>query len=314
MMMTLAKGKQEVKRLLLKEAPSGEQSPQQLSFAVNYLSFFGYLSVELLKNLDPEDVRKAVRTFQRWFGLKSDAVVGPKTLRAMEMPRCGCPDQLDPANNVHKQYLRMQEVAEKNMAKWNKDGLTYAIHQHVSGISKKEQEAVYAAAFKSWMDICGLRVSKINRVDQADLVISVGSGRRHNFDGRGGTLAWAYLPNGQGQQLLMRFDLAETWTLSPNQRGVLLFNVAAHEFGHMFGLTHSKIKAALMAPNYNPVVDVPQWNDDIPRMQARYGKPVAVPPTAPTNPPTPGKDEEIFHVECRDLRVRDYSLFASGRK
>jgi hypothetical protein len=313
---TPAKGKKEAQRLLLKTSLPEGQSAQQLKFSVDYLSFFGYIAVELLKNMNMKDLEKAVKTFQRWFGLKADGVVGPMTLRAMEIPRCGCPDVIDEANNVHKQYMQMQAVIEENMAKWNKKGLTYAVHSYVGGMSKTAQLKIFAGAWKAWDDVCGLNIQAIGDVDKADLVLSTGSGSRHSFDGRGGTLAWAYLPNGRDRQLLMRFDLAETWISNPRERGILLFNVACHEFGHMIGLTHSKKKGALMAPYYNPGVAVPQWDDDIPRAEARYGKDTAPQPPKPPKPPkpdpgTPGTDdEEIFHVQCKGLKVDGYTLFA----
>ena len=269
--------------------------------------------------MNREDLEKAVKTFQRWFGLKADGIVGPMTLRAMETPRCGCPDVIDEANSTHKMYMRMQSVIEANMARWNKKGLTYAVHSYVGGgLSKKTQEEIFAGAFKAWDDVCGINICRVSSTSKADLVLSTGSGRRHNFDGRGGTLAWAYLPNGRDNQLLMRFDLAETWVHNPRDRGILLFNVACHEFGHMLGLTHSKKRGALMAPYYNPSVAVPQWDDDIPRVQARYGKeqaPAPTPTPTPTPSPSPGTpgtdDEEIFNVRCKGLQVDGYTLFAN---
>jgi hypothetical protein len=109
----------------------------------------------------------------------------------------------------------------------------------------------------------------------------------------------------------MRFDLAETWVSNPQERGVLLFNVACHEFGHMLGLTHSKRKAALMAPYYSPTVAVPQWDDDILRVQARYGKNTAAPlPPVTPDPGTPTEDDEVvFNVRCKGLQVDGYTLF-----
>lgn len=315
-MTTIAQGKKEAQRLLMKSAPEGEQSSQQLKFSIDYLSFFGYIAVELLKNMSRKDLEKAVKTFQRWFGLKADGVVGPKTLRAMEIPRCGCPDVLDADNGVHKQYLKMQAVIEENMAKWNKTGLTYAVHSYVGGrLSKTRQLEIFAGAMKAWDDVCGVEIRPTGNVQRADLVLSTGSGRRHNFDGRGGTLAWAYLPNGRDNQLLMRFDLAETWIDNPRDRGILLFNVACHEFGHMLGLTHSKKRGALMAPYYNPNVAVPQWDDDIPRVEARYGKDTAdpEPPSVDPDPDTPDTDdEEVFHVRCKALQVDGYTMFKNG--
>lgn len=68
------------------------------------------------------------------------------------------------------------------------------------------------------------------------------------------------------------FDAAEQWTIN-TYRGTNLFQVAAHEFGHSLGLSHSDVRSALMAPfyrGYEPsfTLDV----DDIQGIQALYGK------------------------------------------
>lgn len=59
-------------------------------------------------------------------------------------------------------------------------------------------------------------------------------------------MAHAYFPVYGGDA---HFDDAEQWTIN-SYRGTNLFQVAAHEFGHSLGLSHSDVKAALMAPFY----------------------------------------------------------------
>jgi hypothetical protein len=52
---------------------------------------------------------------------------------------------------------------------------------------------------------------------------------------------------------------------------------------------------------------VPQWNDDIPRVQARYGQNTNG-PTTPVPPTTPPPAGEQFNVTCKSLQVQGYRL------
>lgn len=268
-------GKAEVVRILAKSdlsASKTKQTPQAITFATDYLVFFGYLTVELLKRVSMDDIHAGIKLFQRYFGIKADGVLTEETLRAMQTPRCGCPDRLDKSNDKHIEFLRAAEVAAEKRDRWNKTGLTYTVANYVTGkISKTEQKRIFQEAFKAWDDVCGLNISETKDDKQADIIITTGKGVQHQFDGKGGTLAWAYMPKGKDEKLLMRFDLDETWVANKGERGILLSNVACHEFGHLLGLTHSDKNQALMAPYYNPFVATPQQVDDIPRIQKLYG-------------------------------------------
>ncbi len=116
-----ASGRLEAVRLLKKNG-SGLANKEEMNFAVNYLNYFGYIGVELLNHLDETELHKSVKGFQRTFGLKQDGIVGPKTLRAMETPRCGCPDKVDSKNKSHIQFIQAQEIASKRRNQWNKKG------------------------------------------------------------------------------------------------------------------------------------------------------------------------------------------------
>lgn len=55
--------------------------------------------------------------------------------------------------------------------------------------------------------------------------------------------------------------------------GVRLFAVAAHEFGHSLGLSHSSVQGALMNPFYQTISDNFQLpHDDVIGIQKIYGK------------------------------------------
>jgi hypothetical protein len=257
---------------LLKNAGSIAISQDDTKFAINYLNYFGYVSFDLLNNLCEQELQKSVKNFQKLFNLKVDGVIGPKTLRAMNTPRCGCPDQLDKNNENHKQFMTAQVISAEKRNRWNKQGLLYFIADYLPGkVSKQEQSVLFANAFQAWDDVCGLTIKETKNRAKADIILTSGRGTQNNFDGQGGTLAWAYLPRGNNEQLLVKFDLDETWVNKSEARGILISNVACHEFGHILGLTHSKKPNALMAPYYNPFVYSPQQDDDIPRIQKLYG-------------------------------------------
>lgn len=66
------------------------------------------------------------------------------------------------------------------------------------------------------------------------------------------------------------FDAEERWSID-SYSGTNLFQVAAHEFGHSLGLSHSDVRSALMAPfyrGYDPVFQLDE--DDIDGIQVGF--------------------------------------------
>lgn len=250
---------------------------------VLYLKKYGYLD-DL--DADQKTFRKAVKLFQTFFQLKEDGLLGPKSLRAMEAPRCCVPDTLAATNR-----------------KWNRREIRYYIDGYVSGLSRSVTANIIKAAWKSWANHVDLVFIRTNNRSLANIMIGVGRGTRYNFDGSGGTLAWAQLPSGNDRQLRTRFDLDETWISNPTKRGILLLNVAAHEFGHLLGLGHSSVSGALMAPFYNPRIDEPQQKDDVSRIHSIY-EAVEPPKPKPTPTPKPGRQTVTIVVEGKVIDVK----------
>jgi len=282
-------------------------------FALRYLDHY-YIDFSLISKQDATGdlLTKVTKKFQKQFGIKQTGKIDDPTLKAMYWPRCGCPD-----------YKMMKSSSGPMANKWGPLKLTYYVEKYVSGLSKADQDDLLELAYQQWEDHCGLEITRVKRSGEANMIISTGNGRRDNFDGPNGTLAWAYLPPGNkyNGQLLMRFDLAETWIKDSRDRGILFLNVACHEFGHFLGLDHSSKRQALMAPYYSPGITKPQANDDVSRIQRLYGvnnKPSAPDPT-PTpnpnpNPPKPGKNSvvienvQLSQIKINGKNVSDFSL------
>lgn len=277
-----AKGSRSIRTVKFSETGADRREVQ---FALSYLNAFGYLNEELAKWKDVklEDILSGIKRFQDFFGLVQDGTLCAKTIKAMEAPRCGMPD-LDQPHLLRARAVK--DWAEAKLPSWRKRSLRYTISDYLPGWDQSMQQQIIHNAFLAWTQHGNIDVEMMPGSGNADIIISTGAGPRSNFDGPGGTLAWAFLPQGDDQQLTMKFDLGETWVAGSNMRGILLFNVACHEIGHLFGLDHSRIEAALMAPFYNQSIAVPQLNDDIPRFQARYGVRGNVPPPNPFPPPT----------------------------
>jgi hypothetical protein len=277
--------------------------------AVNYLKAFGYLNdSSILVESNDNTVEHAVRNFQRSIDITEDGEVGPQTLRAMQYPRCGCPDAL------------ALERAEQ-LRKWGKTHLTYHVERRdLNDLTAEEWDRTLAKALRFWSDITKLSFERVHSKNRANLNFSVGAGRSDNFDGPGRTLAWAYLPPSDSYhgRLEARFDKAERWIVDKG-RGIRLLNVACHEIGHLLGLAHSEKKGALMAPYYNPSIEKPQIVDDVPRIVQLYGEPAPPKPPAPPTPkpapkPTPEPPKpaetltinikgEVSHIDIPGYRV-----------
>lgn len=302
--------------LLKQTAKDVEASEADIRFAFKYLNHY-YVDPDLPQKLSTaKDLTGYTKQFQKLFGLTANGKLDGRTIKAMKFtPRCGCPD------------YKMQSASGPLKSKWGTNELTYFIESYVSGLSRADQDDLNKLAFQQWADVADLKFTRVTSKSAARMILSTGRGRSQNFDGPSGTLAWAYLPSGnnfQGQ-LLMRYDLDETWIKNASDRGILFLNVACHEFGHLLGLDHSSKRGALMAPYYTPAITKPQPSDDVTRMQRLYGKPDGStpppppppppPPSPPPPPPAPGTGVtiEIANSKLSDITINgkhftDFSL------
>ena len=258
--------------------------------AEKYLQAFGYL--EGIKN-PKKELTSRVKKAQRMLGVIDDGKIGEVTLKAMRMaPRCGVRD-------VVRQQKRINKWANSKFR-----NLTYFVNRFVTGLSESTQIALLEQAWQSWENVCGLKISRVNS-PTADIIIDASASREEEFGEAGNVLAWAYLPQGSNhtRQLLMKFDLAETWIDDVTNRGILFLNVATHEFGHLAGLEHTTIRGELMYAMYDTFVNSPQIRFDIPQSVLRYGEPIIEPPPPPPPPPPPEDGPTVEGV----IKINGYS-------
>jgi hypothetical protein len=278
----------------------------QVNDAVRYLQRYGYLikSGEI-KDITIGEVLEAVSKFQDFFGTDVDGEIGPQTIKAMMWPRCGHPD--------------FEEQVEA-LKRWNHKDLSIYVTTPIPGWGREDFQNYLHSTLKEVEQVCGVKFSQATSSSKANILIGIGRGNRDGFDGSSGTLAYAYLPSNEYDgQLELKFDADETWVKSKTQRGIYIPAVFRHEICHNLGLSHSSVKQALMAPFYNINIDVPQENDDIPRLQNLYGKPVLVPTDPPVDPPpgplpgTPGATKIVLEVEgIKNIQIDGYRVVKTG--
>uniref|UniRef100_A0A8D0GDH9 Peptidase metallopeptidase domain-containing protein n=1 Tax=Sphenodon punctatus TaxID=8508 RepID=A0A8D0GDH9_SPHPU len=202
-----------------------------------------------------------IQEMQAFFGLQVTGKLDSNILEVMGKPRCGMPDV-------------GQYIAFPWSSKWGKKVLTYRILNYTPDMDPDEVDRAIERALKVWSDVTPLTFIKVYGGDEADIKISFASGYHNDFypfDGPHGILAHAYGPTDDPIGGDAHFDEDEYWT--KDLKGINLFLVAAHEFGHSLGLNHSSVLGSLMHPVYTPT-DRRKFKlhqDDIVRIQNLYG-------------------------------------------
>ncbi|CAL8364264.1 unnamed protein product [Lota lota] len=253
-------------------------SQNEVMFAKNYLkNFFNLTHETSFGRRGVSQITKKLRDMQRFFGLNITGSVDADTIQLMKKARCGVPD----TNIAHFSTF-------ETSPKWQTERLTYRIENYTPDMSQGEVDNSIEKALDVWAKVTPLTFQRLDS-GIADIMISFGSrshGDFYPFDGPDGTLAHAFAPStGIGGDA--HFDEDEKFTYRSNS--YVLFMVAAHEFGHSLGLSHSDDPGALMYPVYsynNPdTFQLPR--DDINGIQSLYGPNRNVNPGGPTPPTTP---------------------------
>ncbi|XP_006775319.1 PREDICTED: matrix metalloproteinase-27 [Myotis davidii] len=249
------------------------EDEENMHLAQAYLNQFYSLEIEgshLVQSMNRSLMDGKLREMQAFFGLTVTGKLDSNTLEIMKTPRCGVPDV--------GQY-------GFTLPGWTKYNLTYRIVNYTPDMARADVDEAIQKGLEVWSKVTPLTFTKISK-GVADIMIAFRN-RVHGqcpryFDGPLGLLAHAF-PPGVGLGGDTHFDEAENWT--KDGEGFNLFLVAAHEFGHSLGLSHSNDQRALMFPNYVSLdpSKYPLSQDDINGIQSIYGGL----PTAPAKPKRP---------------------------
>jgi peptidoglycan hydrolase-like protein with peptidoglycan-binding domain len=252
-----------------------------------YLNRFGYLKVDdigaftNIRDAAPtpeatlgtfdENTTRALRRYQRFFHLPQTGELDEATVAQMSIPRCSVLDPQDDAG-VSGQAVQGN--------RWTTTDLRYGFQNFTPDLTEAQTRDAIRAALALWSDVTPLTFREVPVNQNPEIVIRFVAGDHGDgspFDGVGGVLAHAFYPPPNGGDIAgdAHFDETETWAVAlPIAAGRFdLVTVAAHEFGHALGLTHSSVAGTLMWPSVSPgsTHRFLQQNDDISLIQSIYG-------------------------------------------
>lgn len=204
--------------------------------------------------------------YQRWFGLKPDGVIGPKTSSRLMEKRCGVPD------NLALQHAQIPRNCMDVPVAWEFDE-----------IDAEVAAKAWKLAIDKWNAACGLRAHIVESI--RDAIVWATDGPLP-----GGTLAWSMFPRGCKDKIEERYDTEEIPYLV-----LFLAKIILHELGHAWGLEHSNKQDDIMFPS----ISNRPWSsylsqNDIARVVEKYGP--------STDPPPPDEDDDekvLFEYTAR---------------
>lgn len=206
-----------------------------------------------------------VRKAQEFLGLTPDSIVGPQTLEAMSMPRCGCPDFRRDTSRSAPQF---HDECKLTIT-------TYADFSGLRGLAPSTARDLWFETLKQYEEKINVAFQMVLRKEAALIEAHVGPADR-------GVLAWMEVFDGCNGQHASRYNRDVVWDED------LFIGTALHENGHGLGIDHSPAGVrSIMAPVHDP--SIPAVVDDwlMGQLIPRYGQRTSVPdPVVPE--PEPG--------------------------
>ncbi|KAK1897838.1 Matrix metalloproteinase-19 [Dissostichus eleginoides] len=185
--------------VLMTTAASGRRA-DDFTGAVVYLKKYAYLNAPLPsegRRPPPQEMKAALRVFQKATQLQVSGRVDAATLRMMRKPRCGEEDSF----RFHRYRV---------LGHWRKKMLTYRILNFTPDLGQGKTRQAITAAFRYWSDVSPLKFRE-TQTGRADIKISFHRKDKScpvPFDGRGQVLAHADAP----ESGTVHFDSDEVWT------------------------------------------------------------------------------------------------------
>ena len=204
---------------------------------------------------------------QEFLGLIVDGKLGPKTMEAMSLPRCGTRDHRRRPGSEPTQF---HEACQLQIGVY----LDFTGLKTIGDFSPQAAEEVFWDTLNQYEALVNVDFCRVDRKSKALIEVHVGPANR-------GVLAWMEVFDGYSGQHSSRYNQDVIWDED------LFVGTALHENGHGLGVDHSPNGIrSIMAPVHDPTIEavVDEWllNQLVPR----YGKVTETPPI-----PVPQPDE-----------------------
>ncbi len=217
--------------------------PPDAAGVQRYLLRFGYLrpGAYVPGALDGDTVR-ALRDFQARHAVAVTGRLDGVTVAELGRPRCGLPDVDD----------RLAAVAG---CRWPAPELTWAFGPASTDLAPPAARAAVDRAFRTWQAAVPVTLRPAGAGEPPDVSVEWRPAADPDHRMVGGVVAHADFPGAcalitDTLPKPLHFDDSETrWVDGAVPGRVDVETVALHEIGHLLGLRHSPVRAAVMFPN-----------------------------------------------------------------